>query len=405
MRWCVICALLIFLISKVAAFSLLSRLKGAIKSRANIIVFRGIIRLEAISRPSYTGLKSLLSGGNTYTGVGVFVKQNLPVKNAVLSRLTSWLIKRAIYARTKDTRGLRIKIDAGSSVHVAQGRLGTIEIIFDLLSSSEMQVSGGGKITISDFQVDLKRLLFNNLQFVRNPYTVHCDLHLTQDDILSSNVLKSLTQKMANIVLERTLGSAGALSISVSKVSIEGNRMVINGLVVYPSVDSAPLASCTSNLRGSPHGGERVDEPSVAFEIASSLSMRPSSDRVVLLQNLSIMLSPDYLLLRTAWPRSVELDVGDGCRVQRLSISDNMLHFAGSSQIMPNQPVAVASKNVPGIPPVIFPLSVTEYFSTNLLSLWWASWTTAIYQFDLSSMLSSNIRLHGGLLHSLFRRK
>ena len=405
MRLVLACTLFLTILSNSAAYSLLSRLKGAIKSKANTNLFRKIIKLGVKPELSFTGL-GFISKSN--------VKESVPAKRAVLSRLTSWLMKRAIHARTRDTRGLRINIDAGSSINVAKGRLGTIEIEFDQLSSSEMQVSGGGKITISEFQIDLKRLLFHNLQFVQKPYTVHCDMRLTQDDILSSNFVKSVTQKLANTVLERALGAADVLNISVSKVYIDGSRVVISGHAAYPAVESlSSTTTCAPNLRGSPYESERSEESPVLFEIASSLTMRPASDRIVLLQELTVRLDPDYLLLRSALPRSVELDLGEGCHVQTLDVANNMLHFAGSSQIFPDQPLPAATDtntntndvSVTSLAVTTFPLTVTEYVSANLLSLWWASWTTAFYQFDLAKVLSSNICLNGGLISSLFRRK
>ncbi len=392
---------LLIILSDSGAYSLLSRLKGAIKRTANTNLLRKITKLGLKPELSYTGL-GFISKRTT--------KESAPAKSALLSRLTSWLMKRAIHAHTRDARGLRINIDAGSSISVAQGRLGTIEIEFEQLSSREMQVSGGGKITISNFQIDLKKLLFHNLQFVQKPYTVHCDLRLTQDDILSSNFVKSVTQKLANTVLEQALGSADVLNISVSKVYIDDGRVVISGQAAYPVTESlSSTTTCSPNLRGSPYESERTEEPPVLFEIAASLAMRPASDQIVLLQDLSIKLEPDYLLLRSALPRSIELDLGEGCHVQRLDVSNNMLHFAGSSQIFPHQPLRTAtnSSNVSVNPAAVsvVPLTVTEYVSANLLSLWWASWTTAFYQFDLAKVLSSNICLNGGLISSLFRRK
>lgn len=408
MRRILVYALFVSILLNSFAYSLLGRLKGAIKNRANINVFRKFINLGTEPVNSYTGL-GLTSSGSVNGSVGkLFSKEKVPVKKAMLSRLTSWLMRRAIHARTRNTRGLRININAGSSIQVAQGRLGTIEIEFDQLSSSEMQVSGGGKITISDFQVDLKRLLFHNLQFVQKPYTVFCDLQLTQEDILSSNYVKRLTQQLANTVLERALGAADILNISISKVHIEGSRIVISGQAAYPASGSAAVSTvtttCAPSLRGSPYVMESTSDSPVHFEITSSVSLRPASDRVVLLQDLSVTMDPDYLLLRTTLPRSIELDLGEGSHVQRLHLANNMLHFAGSSRIFPDQP-RQATDDVSVTPLATIPLTVTEYVAANLFSLWWASWTTAFYQFDLAKVLSSNICLNGGLLASIFRRK
>ncbi|KAJ1402584.1 hypothetical protein B484DRAFT_232047 [Ochromonadaceae sp. CCMP2298] len=120
---------------------------------------------------------------------------------------------------------------------------------FDRIHFAQMFVSGGGRLIIKDLSLRMRRLLFQNLQSVKRPYTLYADLLLTQRDIVSSPFIRNLIQSQVDTILERVLGQ-NIVSVSVRKVSIRQRRVHASGVAKLLPVEGRKVEWSTGGLVG-----------------------------------------------------------------------------------------------------------------------------------------------------------
>eukprot|EP00981_Chlorochromonas_danica_P007085 scaffold1551_cov164-Ochromonas_danica.AAC.13 len=271
----------------------------------------------------------------------------------IIARIVSWALHKIITLRTDVVQGLDIKIASRSNYGVLRGRLDTIDMKFDKISFAQLHVSGGGRFIIKGLELRMRRFLFFNRQSVKKPYVIYADLLLTQQDIINSKVIRNLIQLLVNTILERILQNDKILSASVRKVTIYARRINAQGTVKVLS--------------------DRVDDSSLIsldFEISTGAGMRDNG-HVLFLKDVQATVALNSRL-RTSVPylatRPIDIDLGEDCMIENLVIANKNIWIRAASVISP-----------------ITPLSVVEIESK------------ALYRFDLSALLSSLLRLNGGI--------
>jgi len=318
--------------------------------------------------------------------------------DTVLGRTASWVLNKVVRSHVHRITGLMISVKAKSNTDVVKGQFESIHMKFDELRSEQLDVSGGGSISVSGLHVDLNTLLFQSRQYVRKPYSVHLDLRVSQRDLTKSLFVKNLLQTLCNDALMRTFGASDSINTTITSIDTVDDRIFVRG-----EVSGLLDSQITSwNLRGTPPEDNTLGTnmgantaSSTPFEMSTALSMRVESGRVLLLQDLSVVMNPDNIL-RTSLPvPAIEVDLGDGCHIESLRIANNELRFTGNVTITPNTPQVLAV-------PVTEP---TWADTLHPLSLLWAGWTTTLYRYDLSSIISSNINLNGGIVSGWLEKK
>lgn len=271
----------------------------------------------------------------------------------ITARIVSWALHKIITLRTDVVQGLDIKIASRSNYDVLRGRLDTIDMKFDKISFAQLHVSGGGRFIIKGLELRMRRFLFFNLQSVKKPYVIYADLLLTQQDIINSKVIRNLIQLLVNTILERILQNDKILSASVRKVTINARRINAQGTVKVLS--------------------DRVDDSSLIsldFEISTGAGMRDNG-HVLFLKDVQATVALNSRL-RTSVPylatRPIDIDLGEDCIIENLVIANKNIWIRAASVISP-----------------ITPFSVAEMESK------------ALYRYDLSALLSSLLRLNGGI--------
>jgi hypothetical protein len=196
----------------------------------------------------------------------------------------------------------------------------------------------------------MRRFLFQDLQSLRAPYRLSGDLLLSQEDIVRSKFIRDLIQLLVNTILCNALTPAAELvSVVVKTVFIRDRRVFATG-EVWPT--------------GS--GGAAVD-----FEVSLGAGVRDEG-QVVYLRDIQVVLNPDSTLLRTSFPiplsAPIDVDLGSDCRIESLVISNKHVWIRFKSVISPVAPFSVAKQP-----------------------------RRAMYFYDLAALLSSVLRLRGGI--------
>ena len=197
----------------------------------------------------------------------------------------------------------------------------------------------------------MRRFLFQNLQSLRTPYRLSGDLLLSQEDILQSKFIRDLIQLLTNTILSSALSqSAGLISVNVTSVSIRGRR-------IHASGDVWPTSAGSGAAMG--------------FEISLGAGVRDEG-QVVYLRDIRVVLNPSVTLLRTSFPiplsSPIDIDLGPDCRLDSLVISDHHIWIRFKSVISPVAPFSVAPVQ-----------------------------RRAMFYYDLAALLSSVLRLRGGV--------
>ena len=400
MRVLLTCVILLTFVLEGLTFSILTGpMKNAVK---NARQKRKVLHLSSIRNLFKDHEAGPFDKIMPMAGSGQKNLQQVSSEGPLLSRTASWLLSKVVRSQVHRITGLSISVKSKSNTDVMRGQFESINVTFDELHSDELDVSGGGNISVSNLHVDLNRLLFKSLQYVRKPYNVHLDLQMTQSDIAGSKFVKSLLRTLCNDALMRTFGVSDTINTNVTRINVVDDRIVVRG-----EVSGLLDSQITSwNLRGTPAentttgagtdtGVGASTKSAITFEMSTALSMQTGSDRLLLLQALSVVMNPDHML-RTALPvPAIEVDLGDSCHIERLRVADNILRFTGDVLISPHAPLVLA---VPATEP-------TWTDTLHPLSLLWAGWTTTLYRYDLSAIVSSSVNLNGGVVKNWFKKK
>jgi hypothetical protein len=315
--------------------------------------------------------------------------EQIVMKRVLLAKLLSWLLQKLIRKHTDYVQNLQVYVHALSNPHVIRGKIDQIHLNFNKISFRGLYVSGGGKLMLKDIDLRMRRFLFQNLQTLRKPYVIHADFTFTQQDIINSKLFRDLIQLLVNLILEKIFAANRIVSASIRKVTINTCRIATQGTVklqltqhsLFPMSSSlSPSSSTTVTTEGSNTSISKSRnedfQASVDFEISAETAMRDEG-QIFCLKDLQVILNPDSMLLRTSVSlpivsSSIDVDIGDDCRIESLVIANKCIRIRAISLISPISPFAVTT-------------SVSK----------------AMFKYDLSSFFSSLLWLNGGILMKL----
>jgi len=224
-------------------------------------------------------------------------------------------------------------------------------LLFDSLCYGQLYISGGGRISLQGIDLRMRRFLFQDIQSLRTPYKLSGDLLLTQEDIVRSKFIRDLIQLLVNTVLRNALTPANEfVSVVVKRVYISSRRLFAIGEVMPAGVGAAAMP----------------------FEVSLALGVREEG-QVVYLRDIQVALNPENVILRTSFgiplQAPIDIDLGSDCRLESLVLSDSHAW--------------VRFKAI--ISPVIAPFKVAPVQRR------------AMYYYDLAALLSSVLKLRGGV--------
>lgn len=383
-----VCTLLLLCHTQPLAIHVLDAIRNRVTPQKPVSNTRGSFtpfKLQDLRNSLRTAVSHLRKGnGSAAPGVSEVTGTVATLKKPViLARVVSWLLMKLVESRTQQADGLEISVHSDSNHHVITGKLGTIEMKFDKLEYAQLFVSGGGKVVIEGLQLRIRRFLFQKLQSVRQPYRIHCDLHLTQQDIMKSVFIRNLIQRVADAVMEKVLNTKKVLNLSVTGVTIQRGRIHVAGTATF--LTDSPITVLMSSYSKAQNTGGLI---SADFEITTKISARTAVPQIVSLEDVLVVVNPDSTLLRTILPipgGSINIDLGEHCNLQTLTVDDHSIHLCGSSLISPVKPLTAVSQRYRKVP-------VLPKIGSSIAS----------FRYDLASVLSSVLKLNGGIITSRF---
>lgn len=272
-------------------------------------------------------------------------------KPVLFARIVSWIIRKIVEARCRYTSGLICSVDAKSNSDILRGRVNNIELQFDSLCYGQLYISGGGRINLQGIDLRMRRFLFQDIQSLRTPYKLSGDLLLTQEDIVRSKFIRDLIQLLVNTILRNALTPANEfVNVVVKRVYINSRRLFAIGEIM-PSVVG--------------------DSAAMPFEVSLSLGVREEG-QVVYLRDIQVALNPENVILRTSFgiplQAPIDIDLGPDCKLESLVLSDSHAWVRFKAIISPVAPFGVAPVQ-----------------------------RRAMYYYDLAALLSSVLKLRGGV--------
>eukprot|EP01038_Epipyxis_sp_PR26KG_P003955 gene3955-5672_t len=271
-------------------------------------------------------------------------------RGGMIGKFVSWIIRKVVVSSTQYVTGLEVNV-LSPNHDIVRGKVDTIELKFDKVSFFQLFVSGGGRLMLKGVDLRMRRFLFQNLQAVRKPYAVYCDMIFTQLDVVNSKLIKNLFQLLSNTILNQVFSQASTiLSVTVKKVYVDSRRISLQGV--------------TKILSDNPN-----DLSGVPFEVSTSVGVRENG-QIVYLKDIQVVLYPDSIITSLPIFINTPIDVylGENCRIESLIIGNKNIWIRAATMISPVQPFAVTE-------------SVKK----------------ARYNYDLSATLSKIFMLKGGL--------
>mmetsp|Transcript_22344 Transcript_22344/g.22528 ORF Transcript_22344/g.22528 Transcript_22344/m.22528 type:complete len:419 (+) Transcript_22344:217-1473(+) len=288
--------------------------------------------------------------------------------NQVLTgRLLAWFLKSLIEPRTKSISGLKIDVYSAANRDIIRGKVDRCILKFDTIAYSMIQISGGGTLEVTGVELKMRRLLFQDLHFLRKPYNIRADFVFLEADIVNSQIFRSWIQSLVDIIITQALSdpARGVIpNVTIKRATIRSKRFYIHGEAAV--------------------GKTRATIP---FEMSASFAVR--NKQIVYVQNIQVVLNPDTFL-RTSVPillsSPIDVDLGDDIIIDEFAITGNSIEVKARSVVYPVEPFAV----------------------TPLVK-------RALYRYDLTAVLSQALRFKGGFLRmilpsfrinlNIFRRK
>eukprot|EP01041_Mallomonas_annulata_P010927 gene10927-22810_t len=281
---------------------------------------------------------------------GLNVEQDSQDRPSFAARLLAWFLKSLIEPRTKFVSGLVVKVFSSSNRDILRGKVGSLEIKFDSIAYSMIQITGGGSLMLQGVELKMRRLLFQDLHFLRKPYQIVADFVFTQNDIVNSKIIRDWIQLLVDTIISQVLSDPAGLvlKVAIKRVTIRSRRIYVHG--------EADIASTGTT---------------VPFEISTGAGVR-GNGQVVFLRDIQVVLNPDSFL-RTSVPlllsTPIDVDIGDDCYVDDLILAGKHITVKARTVVYPVPPFAVT--------PVV---------------------RRALYRYDLAALLSSLLRVKGGFL-------
>lgn len=290
------------------------------------------------------------------------MRENKKFRPVFLARIVSWILKKIVRSNTQYVTGLEINVQSNKNRYILRGKVDTLELKFDTISFCNIFVSGGGRLIIKGLDLRVRRFLFQNLQSIRKPYIIYCDLLFSQLDIMNSGLIRNLMQLLVDTILANVFSQIKGIGIDTSRLfKAEITKVTINSRRIYVQ-GTAKFISDNSNYA--------LEYASLDFEVSSGAGMR-SEGQILYLKDIKVLLNPKSVL-RTDIPiiltNPIDVDLGDNFRVESLVIANKNVWIRAASVISPIDPFYVSE------PP-----------------------SRALYRYDVSVLLSSLLRLNGGV--------
>ena len=290
------------------------------------------------------------------------------------ARLVSWILRKVVESNIESETGLQVNMMSESNIEIIKGRVDTLEVKFDKISCSQIRVSGGGRIMLQGIDLKMRRFLFENLQSLRKPYRMYCDLMLTQSDIVNSKFIRYWLQYLLNNILSSILSQAtGTLAIELRKVTIRNERLYAHGQVTVGS-----------------------SGPSMAFEVSTCAGIREGG-QVLCVNGIEVILNPDSAL-RASLPvilmDTIDVDLGAECRLENLEIRNKSVWLRGVTVISPIPEVPSREEEEEAVvTSKVQPASATSASAAASVPS-----ARARFQYNLASLLSTVLILRGGVI-------
>lgn len=260
----------------------------------------------------------------------------------MVGKVVSWLVRKVMRSRKVQSDGLHVTVSQNTRRSLANGDLGNVKLTFDSILHPKFSISGGGIIHIEGLGLNMRRLFARNLQSVREPHRVSCDITLTSEDLSQSTLVRHLAQSVVDSLLLKALNN-NAMDIVVTGVAIRESRVVASGVVSMLADASKSAHSRDHAAEGDFKGTGLVN---VGFEISTLLGTREESPSILAVQEPLIVLNPLSNILRAQVPlrggeAAFDVDLGEGCFIHRVEVSNGEIAFAASAPVSALRALAV----------------------------------------------------------------
>ncbi|KAG5176221.1 hypothetical protein JKP88DRAFT_203130 [Tribonema minus] len=234
----------------------------------------------------------------------------------VTGKALSWMLAQIIYKRALRVEGLDLLVQAASNRKALSGNLKTVWCKFRTLALPAIQITGGANMVVTGVDLKMLLLMHRRLGAFKKPFQVRGEWVFTSNDFVASNAIRNMVQA----ILTASFNALSLGAVRVTRVSIKGDRIVIDAR-------SSVLQrfSCSANLATSSDG------------------------HVVSLRSLRYSNQAGEFLFQTPWqlaatlPRDlVSCDMGDNTRIEALTIRNGRATLRGCFVVTPTPPLIVA---------------------------------------------------------------
>ena len=253
------------------------------------------------------------------------MRENKRFKPVFLARIVSWILKKIVKAHTQYATGLEINVQSTKNRYIMRGKVDTLELKFDKISFCNIFVSGGGRLIIKGLDLRVRRFLFQNLQSIRKPYIIYCDLLFSQLDIINSGLIRNLMQLLVDTILANVFSQIKGLGIDTSRLfKAEITKVTINARRIFAQGTAKFISDNSINS---------TEYASIDFEVSTGAGMR-NEGQILYLKDIKVLLNPKSVL-RTDIPillsSPIDVDLGDNFRVESLVIANKNIWIRAAS--------------------------------------------------------------------------
>jgi len=302
-----------------------------------------INKVDAINKEEVMNISFAKSLGTCFAG------RNLAV-----------FLKDLITSRTSFVSGLKVDVFSNSNVDIIRGKVPLLEIKFDSIGYPKVRITGGGKLSVVGVELKMRRLLFQDLHYLRKPYKIYAEFVFNVADIVNSEIIRELLQMLSENLLNTALGDSvkGIYpEVKIQRVTLRSRRLYVSGLAKAAQVKvKSPF-----------------DLPNIPFDISAAAEV--FEQQIIAVKNIIVVLNPDSPY-RTSFPQLLTtpytIDIGNDFFLEELTLSNENITFRGYSSVLPVDPFSVA--------PTV---------------------SRGLYRYDLTVLLSSLLRFKGGYVYKI----
>ena len=275
------------------------------------------------------------------------LQDNIEKDSVLAARLVGWIVSKIISSNARSISGLSVRVLSTSNRDVLRGRIGSIYVKVDSIACGVIQTNGGAMVLLDGVELKLRQLFFGTQNFLRKPYRINTDFVLTQSDIVNSRWIKGLIQNLVNWIVSNKIIIGELIAPTIKMVTIRSRRIFVLVDVVFPTGAIIPV------------------------EISTGVGVR-NNRQIIFLRDLTYTLDPNGPLNPFRRPLliqdPIDVDLGEDCFIEGIDISNKSISVRAMAIISPVNPFTVA--------PVA---------------------NRAACRFDLAALLSSVLRVNGGV--------